>query len=134
MKAILDWKHISFAHPYFFALLAVVPLMIWWQLRSKKNDTPSLRLTTLTGIDPATAGGKAKLRPIMFVLRIISVIALIVALARPQSSNTTENIDTEGIDIVLSMDISGSMLAEDFKPNRLEAAKEQALKFIDQRP
>ena len=73
-------------------------------------------------------------RPVLFVLRIVALIALSIALARPQTSNTTENIDTEGIDIVLAIDVSGSMLAEDFKPNRYEAAKEVALKFVDQRP
>jgi Ca-activated chloride channel family protein len=73
-------------------------------------------------------------RPVLFVLRVVALIALSIALARPQTSNTTENIDTEGIDIVLAIDVSGSMLAEDFKPNRYEAAKEVALKFVDQRP
>lgn len=134
MKALLDWQHLTFAHPAFFGLLLLIPLMIWWQLRGKKNDNPALRLTTLSGIDPAHVGGKARFRPVLFILRIISLAALIVALARPQSSNTTENIDSEGIDIVISMDVSGSMLAEDFKPNRIEAAKAVALRFVDQRP
>jgi len=134
MNAFLDWKHITFAHPYFFALLLLVPFMIWRQLRSKKDDNPALRLTTLSGIDRARIGGKAQYRPALFVLRIIALIALCIAIARPQSSNTTENIDTEGIDIVMSLDMSGSMLAKDFKPNRIEAAKEVALKFVDARP
>ncbi len=134
MKALLDWQHLTFAHPAFFGLLLLIPLMIWWQLRGKKNDNPALRLTTLSGIDPAQVGGKARFRPVLFILRIISLTALAVALARPQSSNTTENIDSEGIDIVISMDVSGSMLAEDFKPNRIEAAKAVALRFVDQRP
>jgi Ca-activated chloride channel homolog len=134
MNELLDWKHLTFAHPVFFALLLLIPLMIWWQLRRKKDDNPALRLTTLTGINPADAGGKAQFRPVLFVLRIIALLALIVALARPQSSNTTENIDSEGIDIVMAMDISGSMLAEDFKPNRIEAVKAIALKFVDARP
>lgn len=108
--------------------------MIWWQWRSKKRDSPALRLTTLGGLKKSMAGGKAKLRPILFALRIVALIALCIALARPQSSNTTENIDSEGIDIVLAMDVSGSMIAEDFKPNRIEAAKEVALQFVDQRP
>lgn len=69
----------------------------------------------------------------MFVLRIIAVVMLTIALARPQSSNITENVDSEGIDIVLCIDVSGSMLAEDFKPNRVEAAKNVAMNFIDQR-
>ena len=134
MNAFLDWSHITFAHPIFFALLLFIPFMVWWQVRSKKDDSPSLRLTTLSGINPAQAGGKARYRPVLFILRVLSLLALTVALARPQSSNTTENIDTEGIDIVLSLDVSGSMLAEDFKPNRYEAAKAVALKFVDQRP
>ena len=134
MSKFLDWKHITFAHPIFFGLLLLVPFMIWWQVRSKKEDNPVLRLTTLSGLSGAHSGGKAAFRPVLFVLRIITLIALIIALARPQTSNTTENIDSEGIDIVLAMDISGSMLAEDFKPNRIEAAKALALNFVDQRP
>ncbi len=134
MNAFLDWRHITFAHPYFFVLLLPILFMVWWQMLKKKDDNPALRLTTLQGIDPSRAGGKAQFRPVMFVLRIIALIALCIAIARPQSSNTTENIDTEGIDIVMSLDMSGSMLAEDFKPNRIEAAKEVALSFVDQRP
>ncbi len=134
MTTFLDWKHITFAHPIFFGLLLVIPFMIWWQLRSKKADTPALRLTSLTGLSAAHAGVKARFRPVLFILRIITLVCLSVALARPQSSNTTENIDSEGIDIVISMDISGSMVAEDFKPNRIEAAKSMALKFVDMRP
>ena len=134
MKELMDWEHITFAHPWFFALLLLLPLLAWWQFRVRKTANPALRLTTTGGIDPAKAGGRARFRPVLFVLRLICLAALAIALARPQSSNTTENVDSEGIDIVLSMDVSGSMLAEDFRPNRIEAAKEQALKFIDQRP
>ncbi len=134
MKPFLDWKHITFAHPVFFGLLLLIPFMIWWQMRSKKKDNPALRLTTLSGLDAAQAGGKAAFRPVLFILRIITLAALSIALARPQSSNTTENVDSEGIDIMLAMDVSGSMVAEDFKPNRIEAAKALALKFVDQRP
>lgn len=134
MKELMDWEHIKFAHPWFFGLLLLLPVIVWWQMRRRKTDSPALRLTTTSGIDPKKAGGRARLRPLLFVLRAICLAALIVALARPQSSNTTEDIDSEGIDIVLSMDVSGSMLAEDFKPNRIEAAKAQALRFIDQRP
>ena len=134
MSTLLDWRHLTFAQPLFFGLLLLIPLMIWWQLRGRKDDSPALRLTTLGGINPAQAGGRARLRPALFALRMIALAALAVALARPQSSNTTENIDSEGIDIVMSMDMSGSMLAEDFKPNRIEAARAEALKFVDQRP
>lgn len=134
MSELMDWKHITFAQPLFFALLLLIPFMVWWQLRRKKEDNPALRLTTLGGLNPAQAGGRARFRPLLFVLRIICLTALVIALARPQSTNTTENVDSDGIDIVLSIDVSGSMLAEDFKPNRIEAAKAEALRFIDQRP
>jgi Ca-activated chloride channel homolog len=134
MKALFDWQHLSFAHPLFFGLLLLIPFLCWWQLIRRKKTNPSLRVTTVHGLMGIKTGAKAKYRPILFVLRMIALTMLIVALARPQSSNTTTNSDTEGIDIVLSMDVSGSMLAEDFKPNRIEAAKQTALQFVDQRP
>lgn len=130
----MDWKHITFAQPLFFALLLLIPFMIWWQLRSKKKDAPAMRLTTTGGIAKIKPSWRVRYRPVLFVLRVIALIALTVALARPQSSNTTESIDSEGIDIVLALDVSGSMTAEDFKPNRIEAAKANALTFVDQRP
>jgi Ca-activated chloride channel family protein len=134
MSIFTDWNHVTFAQPLFFGLLLLIPLMVWWQLRGRRDDNPTMRLTTLGGIKAATAGGRARLRPALFVLRLIALASLSIALARPQSSNTTENVDSEGIDMVMSIDVSGSMMAEDFKPNRIEAAKSQALKFIDQRP
>jgi Ca-activated chloride channel family protein len=130
----MDWKHISFAHPFFFALLLLIPFMIWWQQRTKSADIPALRLTTLAGLNNVAPSWRVRFRPLLFVLRIIAVLMLSIALARPQSSNVTESMDSEGVDIVISLDISGSMLAEDFKPNRIEAAKAAALKFIDGRP
>ena len=134
MKELLDFEHLSFAHPYFFALLLLIPFMIWWQLRKKKNDSPVLRLTTLSGIQKVKPTGKVRFRPALFVLRVVALVMLTISLARPQSSNTTENIDTEGIDIVMCIDVSGSMLSEDLKPNRIEAAKNAALRFVDDRP
>lgn len=134
MSALLDWKYISFAHPHFFGLLLLIPFMIWWQLRKKKDDQPAMRLTTLSGMAKVKPSWKVRLRPLLFVLRIIAFTALIVALARPQSSNVTESIDSEGIDIVLSIDVSGSMLAEDLRPNRIESAKKVAIDFVEQRP
>lgn len=77
---------------------------------------------------------KQKMRHSLFVLRILAIVFLIIALTRPQTKSSAKDINVEGIDIVLAMDISGSMLAEDFKPNRLEASKEVAMDFIDGRP
>ena len=133
MKAFLDWRHILFAHPLYFLFLLVIPVMIWWELFRRENANPVFRLTTISGIK-AQPGGKARFRSVLFALRVIGITALIIALARPQSTNTTENVDTEGIDIVMGIDVSGSMLAEDFKPNRIEAAKKVAMDFVDKRP
>jgi Ca-activated chloride channel homolog len=134
MSALLDFRHIIWANPWFFCLLVLVPLMIWWRQRSKRSTNAAFRLTTLTGIASVKPSFRARMRPALFWLRVVAVVALVVALARPQSTSVTENIETEGIDIVLSMDISGSMLAQDFKPNRIEAAKSVAERFIDNRP
>ncbi len=134
MNAYLDWRHMSFAHPLYFGLLVLIPLIVWWQQGNKAKENPAIRLTSLSGLTRTRPTWKVRFRPVLFVLRIISLVALIVALARPQSSNTTENIDSEGIDIVLSIDVSGSMLAEDFQPNRIEAAKRVAMNFTDGRP
>ena len=134
MKAFLDVKHLTFAHPWFFLLLLVIPFMIWWEFYGRKVAQPVLRITTLGPIKSLPPGSKARFRPILFQLRTLALVMLIIALARPQSTNTTTNSDTDGIDLVLDMDISGSMLAEDFKPNRMEAAKKVALDFVDKRP
>lgn len=134
MSELMDWKHLSFAHPLYFGLLLLIPFMIWWQQRSKSKDHPAIRVTTLSGIAGVKPSWRVRLRPVLFALRVLALAALSIALARPQSSNTTENIDSEGVDIVLSIDVSGSMLAEDFQPNRIEAAKKVAMQFVDARP
>lgn len=77
---------------------------------------------------------KARLRPLMLILECLAFVAIVIALSRPQRTNTTESINSNGINIVLCMDISGSMLSEDFKPNRIEAAKNIAVQFVKERP
>jgi len=134
MKAFTDWDHLTFAHPFFFILLLLIPVMIWWEQKGRKDANPSLRLTTISGLKTIQGGAKARFRPALLWLRLVAILMLIVALARPQSTNATSLSDSDGIDIVLSMDISGSMMAEDFEPNRLEAAKKVALDFVDKRP
>jgi Ca-activated chloride channel homolog len=129
---IYDWfQHIRFAHPYFLGLLALLPVAILWYYRRKRVHG-SLRMSTLGGF----AGGsnwKTKLRQLPFYLRLLALACIIVALARPQETNQEEQVKGEGVDIVLCMDVSGSMLAQDFTPNRLEAAKAVAVNFIDSR-
>ena len=134
INSLLDWQKVTFAQPYFFALLLLLPLLIFWQWRSKKRLHPALRLTTTSGLAHVRPSLRTRMRPLLSILRIICFIALVVALARPQSSSVTENVDSEGIDIVLAMDVSGSMLAEDFQPNRIEASKKLASEFIEGRP
>jgi Ca-activated chloride channel family protein len=134
IKELTDFGHLSFAHPYYFALLLLLPLMLWWQQRRKKSDQAVFRLTSLSGLKKAKPTVRVRYRPVLFILRLITVLMISIALARPQSSNTTENIDSDGIDIVMCIDVSGSMLSEDLKPNRIEAAKLAAIRFVDDRP
>lgn len=133
LDAFRQWKTVQFAHPWAFALFALIPLMLWWQWRMRRRASPALRLTTTSGLSHLKAGFRSRMRPLLTVLRVLAMSALIVALARPQSSSVSENVDSEGIDIVLAMDVSGSMLAADFKPNRIEAAKRVASDFINSR-
>lgn len=132
MSALMDFKHLGFASPLYFLLLLLVPVMLWWGWYQRKR-TPGFRLSTTGGFAPLNPSLRVRLRPVITWLRVLAVVALTIALARPQTSNVTETIDSEGIDIVLAIDVSGSMLAEDFKPNRIEAAKKVATCFIDGR-
>jgi len=131
MDSLFDISRISFAHPQFFALLLIIPILLFWKLRNK-TKRPSMIVSSLEKLEHISSP-RARLRPLLFWLRVASIFFIIIALARPQSSSSNESIDGEGIDIVLSLDISGSMLAEDFEPNRIEAAKQAAKEFIEQR-
>jgi Ca-activated chloride channel homolog len=130
----LERYHIDFAHPYFLLLLLLLPLLLWYFYYQDKQRAIVFRISSTEGIRGFRQSWKVRWRPVLNVLRGITFVMFVIALARPQKTNVSETIDSEGIDIVLSMDISGSMLAEDFKPNRLDAAKDNALKFIDARP
>jgi Ca-activated chloride channel family protein len=124
-----------YAHPhYLYLLLLLIPLIAWyiWKLRTKQA---SLQISTMQAFDGGTTTTlKVLLRHLPFVLRMTALALIVVILARPQSTNSWENRDTEGIDIILAMDISSSMLMQDLKPNRLEAAKNVAASFINGRP
>ncbi|HVB03480.1 MAG TPA: VWA domain-containing protein [Chitinophagaceae bacterium] len=129
-----DLKNISFAYPAFFILLALAPLIAYWHIRSGRRQLASLKVSSLEGLKQIPPSWKTRLRPLLLILRILGILFISVALARPQLSNVTEDINSEGIDIVICLDISGSMLAEDFQPNRVEAAKELAVNFVKNRP
>lgn len=123
---------ITFAHPWLLLGLLIVPLMIaWWILRYRKQEAAVQHSTALSDLPTPTL--RVRLRWLPYACRVLAVAAMIVALARPQSHLNREEITVDGIDVVLAMDISGSMLAEDFKPNRLEAAKKVAADFIQGR-
>lgn len=133
MMKFLERYHVVLAQPHFLWLLLLLPVILWYFYREQKQRSVVFRISTTEGIKNIGTSWKVKWRPVLNVLRGIAFVMFVIALARPQKTNVSESIDSEGIDIVLSMDISGSMLAEDFKPNRLEAAKENAMKFIDAR-
>ena len=122
----------NFINPEFLYLLAIpIAYIIWLSLR-KRNLSSEILFSNTKSIKHLKTL-KIKLRNLPIILKLISCCLLIFALARPQSSINWEESTTEGIDIVLSMDISGSMLAEDLKPNRLEASKDVAVDFISKR-
>ena len=128
------WNDITFANPTAFFLFIIPVLFLVWYILKYKNLYPQLKLSTLKGLATMQASIRGALKNLLFVFRLLVVSFLVLALARPQSSLKEENITTEGIDIVLAMDISSSMLARDFEPNRLEAAKNVAIDFVDGRP
>jgi Ca-activated chloride channel family protein len=130
----MSWFNgIEFAHPGFFWLLIIIPLMVGWYVWKQRQLQGNLSVPTLKGFT-IKKSNIAPYRHSGIVLRSLALIALIVAMARPQSSLSWQDSTTEGIDIMIASDISGSMLAEDFKPNRLEAGKNIAIDFIKNRP
>ncbi len=132
MKAYL--ADVQFADPSVLYLLALVPLLaIWYVWRYRRRFVP-LTLSGFQGLEGMGPSWRVRLMPLLPVLRLLALSALIVAMARPQSMFSQEKITTEGIDIALALDISTSMWAIDFKPNRMEAAKNTAVDFIASRP
>ena len=126
------WSNWTYYNPDFLYLLCLVPLLWVWYYFNQKKQSAQLQVSTLEGIQ--TKSWKEKGRHILFLIRTIAISLLIVAFARPQSTLSWEDMTTEGIDIIISMDISGSMLAQDLKPDRLEASKKVAMDFIFGRP
>ena len=120
----------TFLHPHFFYLLLLLAPMIGWYVWKQKELHASLQISSLKGFSRVRRSRKTYLRHVPFALRCLTLIFLIIALARPQSTDSRRNVTTEGIDIMISLDISGSMLAMDFEPNRLEAAKDVATEFV----
>ncbi len=124
----------EFANPkYFLLLVLLIPMILWYIFREKKSHA-DLQFSSLRAFKGMKHAGRIWMRHVLFALEVLAIVLLVVALARPQSSNSWQTYTSEGIDIVLALDVSGSMLARDFTPDRLEAAKEVATKFILERP
>ncbi len=125
---------LHYAYPQVFYLFLLIPVMVGWYIFRQLKKSPTIQISGLQPFQGSPTSWKNYLRHLPFVLRQAVIGLLIIVSARPQSSNSWENVTTEGIDIVIALDISGSMLAEDFKPNRLEASKSVASEFIAGRP
>ena len=124
----------TWANPEYLYLQIIIPLLVvWYWFRQNKREA-EITFSDLGAFEGETKSPKVWLRHGLFVLRLLALSLLIIAIARPQSTSRKKNISVEGIDIVLALDVSGSMLARDFKPDRLEAAKEIAHDFINKRP
>lgn len=118
---------------YLFLLVLLIPYIIWYVMKRKKTE-PTLQVSTTRMYMKAPKSWKIYLLHAPFVLRTVAIIMVILILARPQTTDNWQNTEIEGIDIMLAVDVSTSMLAEDLKPNRLEAAKDVAAEFINGRP
>ena len=119
-----------FADPWFLLLLLLVPMLAVWYWRRTRKKSATIRFSNVKSLKGLGKKSSGYLRHSLIVMRLLVLTALIVAFARPQAGVKSEEILTQGIDIVLAIDVSSSMLAEDIKPNRLEAVKEVAANFI----
>ena len=127
-------ENITFANPKLLWGLLIIPAAIVWYIFRHKKQEASVRYSDTTGFDNLPRSWKVYARHLLFALQLAALALLIVAMARPQSSSTSQTSNIEGIDIILAQDISGSMLARDFKPDRLEASKQVAADFVEGRP
>ncbi|MBP6431927.1 MAG: VWA domain-containing protein [Ferruginibacter sp.] len=125
------FKNIEFNQPWWFILLLILPVLIWWYISKNKQQQSAIILPDISAAGLSTF--KTSLRHFPFLLRLFSIACIICALAKPQTANQLQQTQGEGIDIVLCLDVSGSMTAQDFQPNRLEAAKSLAIDFIGKR-
>ncbi|MCP9199172.1 VWA domain-containing protein [Gramella sp. GC03-9] len=128
------FANFNFENPEFFWLLLLLPMAIAWYFWKRHKQTAELKISSTKGFK-AKSGILAKLRPVLFVLRLLVLVLIIMAMARPRTVDvTTQTSSTQGIDIVMAIDVSASMLARDLQPNRLDALKEVAEEFINDRP
>lgn len=123
----------EFLHPkYLYLLLLLIPLTVWYVVRLSKTQA-SFRLASANAFNGMKPGFRVYMRHFPFILRLLSLALVIVVIARPQSVSSWEESETQGIDIVMALDVSGSMLAQDLQPDRLQAARKVAAEFITDR-
>ncbi|MFT5102364.1 MAG: Ca-activated chloride channel family protein [Candidatus Latescibacterota bacterium] len=127
-------ENFEFVNPEFFWLFLLLPALVLWYIWKRKQQTAELQISSIKGFK-TKKNWLAKLKPLLFALRVLALSALIIALSRPRTVDESTRIKTtKGIDIVMAIDVSASMLARDLKPNRLEALKTVAARFINSRP
>ncbi|MEI6433322.1 MAG: VWA domain-containing protein [Bacteroidota bacterium] len=126
-------KSITFANPGFLFLLALIPGLVVWYFYRRRQRSAVIQMSSLEGFASVGNNFKIVVNQSLYFIRLIALTFLIIALARPQTSLSRQDISVEGIDLMIALDVSGSMLAMDFKPDRLEAAKDVASEFIDGR-
>ena len=126
----LDTLH--FAYPWMLLLALVIPVMIIWQFKFGNLHQAGLKVSSLKNFQ-SISSWKSWFRSIPFVCRLLGILLIIIAMARPQTKNEEQRVEGEGVDIVLCIDVSGSMTAQDFTPNRMEAAKAVAASFVEKR-
>lgn len=127
-------KDVSFLNPEFFWLFLLLPVAIAWLFWKGKKSSVTLKISSVKGFK-AEKSIAAKLKPYLFVLRLLALSSLIIAMARPRKVDiSSQTKSTKGVDIVMAIDVSGSMLAKDLKPNRMEALKKVASNFVEGRP
>ncbi len=129
----MNWSNAEFLNPEFLYLLIVIPVLAIWYYFIRKKDTAVLSIPSVKGFNSKSL--LSKLKPLLYVIRLIALTLIIVALARPRNVSVSKRTKTNrGIDIVMAIDVSASMLARDLKPNRLEALKKVAVNFVNKRP
>jgi Ca-activated chloride channel family protein len=130
----MTWKNLEFENPTFLWLLLLLPFLVLWFFYTHQRNAATLKLGTTKGFE-LKRSLRAQVKPLLYVLRIVGIAALIIALARPRNVSVSKKTKTnKGIDIVMAIDVSGSMLAKDLRPNRLEALKKVAENFVKERP
>ncbi|CAM1339114.1 vWA domain-containing protein [Tenacibaculum aestuarii] len=130
----MKWNNFEFHSPEFLWLLILIPLLAFWSFYSRKKDSAKLKMSSTKGFK-IQGSILPKLKPLLYLLRLLALTCLIIALARPRNVAVSKKTKTNrGIDIVMAIDVSASMLAKDLQPNRLEALKRVATDFVNRRP